>query len=625
VFQPEDWGVEQGYWDVAGQWRPASPKTVEAALAAMGADPQGPPSPNFVTVRLDHPLPDLGPGTVVFEDGGEVRVEGALPAHMPPGYHRFVPEADGGPIELAVSPGRVPLPRGPTWGVAAQVYSLRSATSWGIGDLGDLGRLCQLAGQLGAGVVLASPLHAGALGSDPQPSPYYPSSRCFYNPIYLDMERLLAARAGVQLGDWRRVATQLNESQLIERPLVWRLKREVLEAIFEADLGGGDETGQLAALSEFRARRGLALEDFATYCALAERHGQDWRRWPEGLRHRGSGQVMDFSRSPEGSRRIAFHCWLQFLLDHQIRELAQLSRPAAGLVCDLAIGSDPGGADAWVWQDLLASSFSVGAPPDEFNGLGQDWGLVPYDPWRLRAASYRPWLEAVRSNLVAASGLRVDHVMGLSRLYWVPSDGGPTKGAYVRYPRHDLLNLLALEAHRAGGFVVGEDLGTVEDAVRADLAERQVLSSRVWWFEPAPTPAWPEQALGSVSTHDLPTVAGVWDGSDLEAQRSLGLHPNEEAFWELRRRLCERTGVEETAPLEEVIARAYEDLARAPCTVLVASLEDLQMVSARPNMPGTLDQWPNWRQRLPKELESLLSDALVARVARALSRSRTST
>jgi 4-alpha-glucanotransferase len=263
----------------------------------------------------------------------------------------------------------------------------------------------------------------------------------------------------------------------------------------------------------------------------------------------------------------------------------------------------------------------VGAPPDEFNTLGQDWGLPPFDPWRLRGAAYEPFIQVLRSGMRAGAGLRFDHVMGLFRLFWIPPGAAPTEGTYVRYPWQDLLDILALESHRAGAYVVGEDLGTVEDFVRQELHARQVLSYRLLWFEPdrPDSGRWPEQALAAVTTHDLPTIAGVWRGSDLERQRLLDLHPNEAASRALRDKLASWTGVPDDAPVEVVIEHAYRLLDRAPCAIATASLDDALAVEERPNLPGTAGQVPNWSLALPESLEELEKAQLPATIAEGFS------
>ncbi len=289
----------------------------------------------------------------------------------------------------------------------------------------------------------------------------------------------------------------------------------------------------------------------------------------------------------------------------------------------VAMAAEESGLDElWLWEDCFAEGLRVGAPPDLFATEGQDWGLPPFVPWKLRAAGYEPFIQTIRTSLRHAGGLRVDHVMGLFRLYWIPLDGAQSDGAYVRYPASDLLDILALESQRAGAFVVGEDLGTVEDSVRQELAERQILSYRLLWFEPGAPERYPHHALAAVTTHDLPTIAGVWTGADLAAQRDIGLSPNEVGQAELRRRLQERAGVGPEAPVPVVATGAYRALARAPSRVLMATLDDALGVVERPNMPGTTDQWPNWSLALPAPLEEIESNTTVAAVAEALARDR---
>jgi 4-alpha-glucanotransferase len=289
------------------------------------------------------------------------------------------------------------------------------------------------------------------------------------------------------------------------------------------------------------------------------------------------------------------------------------------LVQDVAVGFDAGGADAWIWQDVIAGGMAIGAPPDAFNRLGQNWGLAPFDPWKLRAAGYEPFIRTVRANLRHAGGLRVDHVMGLFRQYWVPDGADPRYGAYVRYPWDDLLGILALESERAGAFVVGEDLGTVEPFVRDELSERNVLSSRVLWFEEGRPADFPERSLASISTHDLPTLAGLWTGSDLSAQRRLGVDPDAAAVDALRSRLADVLGLPDDSALDDVILATHRLLAEAASLVVTASFEDALGVEERPNMPGTTDAWPNWSLALPVPLETALSDPRVLAVARILS------
>jgi 4-alpha-glucanotransferase len=307
--------------------------------------------------------------------------------------------------------------------------------------------------------------------------------------------------------------------------------------------------------------------------------------------------------------------WVQWQLDRQL-ERASRELP---LVHDLAVGVDPGGADAWVDREVFAPGMSIGAPPDEFNTQGQDWGVLPYDPWRLRAAGYEPFIQTLRAGLRHAGGLRIDHVMGLFRLFWVPAGSGPGAGTFVRYPADELLDIVAIESRRAGAFVVGEDLGTVEDDVRAELAARRILSYRLLYFEAGDPRDLPERALAAVTTHDLPTIAGLWTGSDLARQREAGMRPNAEGETRLRERIRSLAGVPIDAPIGDAVEGAYRALARAPSALLAATLDDALGVEERPNLPGTTET-TNWSTALPRSLEQIEEDAGVRRVARALTR-----
>jgi 4-alpha-glucanotransferase len=612
VVDPQQWAVDPGYHDTSGRWREAPEATVTSVLESMGAleaDASHPDSDPALTltVRLDHPLPALPGGVVVLEDGGELPVvDGRLPAEPPLGYHRLVVD-DGPERRLVVCPGRCPEPVGSRWGWAAQLYAVRSADSWGIGDLADLRRLTSWGRTLGAELTLLNPLHAGPPGPHPQPSPYFPSSRCFANPLYLRVEDVAGAEGLDDLEGLAAGGRELNRQRLIDRERVWALKSEALEAIFART---GSSPATVSGLDRYIAERGDALLGFATFNALAEIHGLPWQSWPPELRDHRSPAVAAFATSAEGGRRVRYHAWLQWQIDRQLAASAP-----AELIFDVAVGVDAGGADTWMWPETFATGMRVGAPPDDFNRLGQDWGLPPWDPWRLRSAGYEPFVQTLRAALRHSAGLRVDHVMGLFRLYWIPAGVGADAGTYVRYPYWDLLNILSLEAHRAGAFVVGEDLGTVEDAVRAELSERRVLSYRVLWFEPERPAAWAPEALAAVTTHDLPTVAGLWTGQDLEAQRRLGLDPNEDGSAGIVRRLADWAGIAPGAEPAEAVRSAYRLLAEAPCRVLTVSLDDVAVVAERPNMPGTLDEWPNWSLALPVPVEQLEASPLPAAVA----------
>ena len=605
---PRAWGVAPGYVDASERWRDAPPETVAAVLDAMGAEGDAPPASPVVVARQGSDE-DLGDAVEVrFEDGGTARVDGALPPDSPLGYHRLVGR-DGDERDLIVTPGTCYLPAGlRTWGWAVQLYSARSSRSWGIGDLGDLAELGRWARDTGAGVLLVNPLHAPQPGPQ-QPSPYFPSSRRWRNPLYVRVEDVPGAAERLdELDDLAAQGRKLNAGDRIERDEVYRLKMEALERLWRTRPTDGD-------FARFRDEHGSSLTDFATYMALVEHHGGGPSTWPAEHGDPASPAVASFRAGNE--ERVSFHEWMQWLLERQLLEAAA----EVGIVHDLAIGVDPDGADAWLWHDVFARGVTVGAPPDLFNSHGQNWGLPPFDPWRLRAAGYRPYVETLRANLLGAAGIRVDHVLGLFRLFWIPEGARPSDGTYVRYPYDDLIDILALESHRAGAFVVGEDLGTVEDVVPEQMRARDMLSYRLLWFDERPE-SYPELALAAVTNHDLPTVAGMWTGDDLQEQRALGLDPNEEAEADVRARFREATKLPDDAPPAEAVRRAYALLSQSPSAVVVATLEDALEVRRRPNQPGTMDERPNWSMPLPVPVDELGNRPLVKSVAQTLARER---
>ncbi|MFK4041033.1 4-alpha-glucanotransferase [Nonomuraea wenchangensis] len=585
------WGIDHEYEDAAGRHRRVPPETVAALRAVIGVPPDvtgGPGEPETLVMRRGD---RVGAADLVLEDGAELRVDGALPPDLPYGYHTLRRPGEDTAHRLIVSPGRCRLPARRAWGWAVQLYAARSRTSWGVGDLADLRRLASWAAGCGAGFLLVNPLHAAAPVVPVQPSPYYPASRRFHSPLYLRIEDVPGATAVL---DEETVARgrALNDRPELDRDAAWRLKLAALEGIYAAAPPGGD-------FERWRAARGRALEEFATWCALAERHGPSRRAWPAEYQRPDGPAVARFAR--DHADRVRFHAWLQWLTGRQLAAAAA----ELPVMQDLPVGVDPDGADAWSWQDLLAEGVSVGAPGDEFNAAGQDWGLPPFVPWKLRRAGYAPFAESVRAAIAASGGLRIDHVMGLFRLWWIPSGESAGRGAYVRYPAGDLLDIVALESHRAGAPVIGEDLGTVEPGVRETLAGRDLLSYRLLWFERDDPAAWPERAMAAVTTHDLPTVAGLWDGGDRADQRRLGLEPNEEGSRALRDALAAHGGLEPDADAAQAVLAAYRLLAEAPSLLLTATLDDALAARGRPNIPGADGLRPNWRLPLPVPLEEL--------------------
>ncbi|WP_246101018.1 4-alpha-glucanotransferase [Streptomyces cyaneus] len=638
---------------VATSYRPSADRTVTAsataltlALAALDVDTS---TPGAVGAALAARQRELGerllPPTVVCWGGAEPEALAALPSgthlhieteqgesrttadQLPPGVHRLTATAPDGRTassHLVVAPPRLPTPTGRSYGLLVQLYSLLSRRSWGMGDLGDLGELATWAGRaLGAGFVQVNPLHAAVPGSPTDPSPYRPSSRRFPDPVHLRVEdvpefahvedrervRTLLERAG------RLREAVLEKGELIDRDAVWEAKREALELVREVPLG----PGRRAAYVDFLAQEGDALEDHATWCALAELHGSDWQRWPEGLRDprspettRARGELMD---------RVDFHCRLAWLTDGQLAAAQRLAREAGmpvGIVHDLAVGVHPGGADAWAQQEYFAAGMSVGAPPDAFNARGQDWGLPPWRPDRLAESGYEPYRRLLRALFRYAGALRIDHVMGLFRLWWVPQGHAPTEGTYVHYDAEAMLAILVLEASRAGAVVIGEDLGTVEPGVRETLRARGVLGTSVLWFErdwdgdgrPLPPESWRADCLATATTHDLPPTAARLTGEHVQLRDSLGLltRPLEQERAEASAdtgewlELLSRLGLLQgshgghcTSEEEAEIQAVHRFLLRTPARMVGIWLPD-GVGDRRPqNLPGTWDQYPNWR------------------------------
>jgi 4-alpha-glucanotransferase len=456
------------------------------------------------------------------------------------------------------------------WGWAVQLYALRSRDSWGIGDFADLRRFARWSKGAGASNILLNPLGAQTPTFPYEPSPYYASTRRFRNVVYLRIEDIEGAQqVAADLAPLRAAALALNRERRIDYDQVFRLKSDALERIFHV-------APHPAGLESWVKRQGRALSDFATFNALCEQHGKAWRDWPD-----------DLHAAPE---RVAFHQWLQFHLERQFARAAR----EIGIITDVPVGFASDGFDAWRWQDYLAPGMRVGAPPDEFFRDGQDWGLPAFNPWLLSRARWEPFIDAIRSATRHAAGIRLDHVMGLFRLFWIPDGMSPSQGAYVHYPAPILLRLLAHESRRANAFVIGEDLGLVEPTVRKHLHERGSLSYRLLWFEDSEPAKWPHDAVAAVGTHDLPTVAGIWTRSEPEHR----LH-------HLREKLVNMTHLPDDTPPMDVAIAAYRAMAGGRPRILLVSMEDALGVHERPNVPSTTTEFPNWRLALPIPLEEI--------------------
>jgi 4-alpha-glucanotransferase len=516
-------------------------------------------------------------------------------------------EESGGQAGLA----RPRIPDRRSWGFTVQLYSVRSRESWGHGDLRDLADLTAWSARdLGAGFVLINPLHAAEPLPPVSDSPYLPMTRRYVSPLYLRIEditeyrRLDAAqRARIEALAAPLLARSVTPA-LIDRDAVWAAKRAALEIIHRVPLS----EARRGEYERFRKREGRELEHWAAWCALAERHGPDWRDWP--------GPDRDPRRAAAAPGPGAeFHAWLQWLTDEQLAAAQRTALAAGmdtGIISDLAVGAHPGGADAWAHQDLLVRGLSVGAPPDEFNQRGQDWSQPPWHPRRLAAAGYRPLNDLFAAGLRHGGGLRVDHVMGLMRLWVMPVGWPPDRGAYIRYDHRATVAALAGQAARAGALAIGEDLGTVDRWIREYLTASRIMGTEMLWFarEPDGTPLAPEHwrrdCMATVGTHDVPPVAAFRTGDQVTVRARLGvLTQPEEAERESARQMLSQwrnalvgEGLIPDGPLagpDEFTVALYAYLARTEARLIGVSLADAVGERRPQNIPGTSDEYPNWR------------------------------
>jgi 4-alpha-glucanotransferase len=632
-------GVATQYTDSTSRARPVAPETVVQVLGLLGVDATTPAAVGaaLTAVRARRAADRLPPtvvlrqgnrsalptrATVTLENGGTVEVGDRLPPDLPLGWHRLA--CGDQDVHLIVVPSRLPAPP-TTWGWMLQLYALHSPGSWGMGDLHDLADFARWAdADSGAGLILLNPLHAVGPTHPVPASPYSPSSRHFANPLYVRVADTAAYRSADAALRARVDALAPAHSHLIDYDAVWTAKRGALELLFP--LAGPPVSD-----------RDDGLTAFATYCALAEVHGSNWRLWPDELQRSDSPAVAAARASLAG--RVAFHAWLQRLCQEQLAAAnAATGGMPVGIVHDLAVGVDPGGADGWLLHDVLAEGVRVGAPPDAFNQLGQDWGLAAWRPDRLAETGYAAYRDMLRRIFDHAGGLRVDHVAGLWRLWWIPPGAGAADGTYVRYDGDAMLGILALEAQRAGAVVVGEDLGTVEPVVTRGLHGRNMLGCTVVWFTRSgadfvPPQRWPRNAFASISTHDLPTAYGFLRGEHVEVRAGLGLltvpvDQERERAMEDRRRLIAMLVEAGLLPAvgrpsdEEVVVALHAALAASPSRLVAASLYDVLGEPRQPNLPGTVDQYPNWRMRLPASLAEIEADPRVHRIATLLSAAR---
>ncbi len=678
-------GIEPWYYDIQGKRHETVLSTKVLVLSGLGSDvssiaaakasialleeePWRHPLSPFIVERADTATIDLflpaaeshvvRKWEIMYEAGdvaqGEFRaetlsllgtreIEGRRIEHrrleigpnQPMGYHRFRVASDrAADATLALAPSRCYLPPALAnaqrlWGIATHLYTLRSARNWGVGDFGDLTRLCALAAERGSSAVAVNPFHALFPGKPEEASPYSPSSRRFLNPIYIDVQAAIEADDSSQIRSLASSLVSLRAIDLVDYEKVWHAKNAAFEVLFSA-FRHSNEGGAPQDFVHFVDEQGEALERFATYSALVEVYGTPWDRWPVSFRAPAIA-VRSFAR--ERPERIQFHRYLQYLADGQLRHASAQTRKAEmdiGIIRDLAVGVSPDGADAWSQQEAFAFGLRSGAPPDDFHPQGQEWGVLPFNPARLRA-NPSLFAELLQANMRYAGGLRIDHVVGLQRQFVVPLGAEPNEGCYIRFPFDDLLGILALESHRNRCLVIGEDLGTIPEGFRQRMEERDIFGCVLLYFEHncgggfKPPGDYRRKAVASVASHDLPTLAGYWEGRDIAVRKQVGIYDDTRAETAQSERAQDRMYLLEAIfkaelptdngastamnlPLRRAI---HAFLAASSSQIFLAQLDDLLGEREQINVPGTTTAYANWRRKLSVCLEdSIFADTL---------------
>jgi 4-alpha-glucanotransferase len=647
-------GLAVDWVDAMGRQQQVRTESLRRILESLDGTQDRPEVPPLVTARVDAriALPNLSieadtPAELTLEDGSvrPVTIRGGKAATVPavgqPGYHRL--RFAGREITLAVAPARcVTLEEVGAgrrmWGVAAQIYGLRRVGDGGIGDAGAVRDLAEAAARQGADAVALSPVH-GLFAADPaRYGPYSPSSRLFLNPLYADPAVVFGADRVANRTPRGREA--LEEAPLIDWPAAGVAKFALLRGLYDdfavRDLAAG--TPLAADFERFVHEGGAALREHALFEALHARHSGNWSDWQDGWRHPGDTAIAAYLEGEAAT--VRYHLFLQWLTARSFaaaQTAARLAGMRIGLIGDLAIGMDRAGSHAWARQADLLLGLSVGAPPDLFNPRGQDWGLTGFSPRALVARGFEPFIATLRAALRHAGGVRIDHIMGLLRLWLVPRGAPAAEGAYLAYPLEDLLRLLALESHRHGAVVIGEDLGTVPPGFRARLRRAGIAGMDVLWFERTrltfkKPSRWRRDAVAMTTTHDLPTAAGWWSGEDIRTRRALGFGAAGEE--EERRRDRVRlwrafvgaaVAHGDPAPAEQPAAAvdaALGYVAQSPSPLMLAPLEDLLGLAEQPNLPGTVDEHPNWRRRLAPAAKNLFEAPPVQARARIIASHR---
>ncbi|PYD48322.1 4-alpha-glucanotransferase [Novacetimonas pomaceti] len=633
-------------------------RVLEKEEAALAETPVLPP---LVVTEVDRPTPlpgDVLRGSGTFhlelEDGGSMegflraQADGTcrLPAVPQPGYHRL--HVADAVTTLAVAPAcccsvamRAGSDHPRLWGMAAQIYGLRTAHDGGIGNFSAVESLARQAAAHGADALAVSPVHAMFAAVPQQYSPYSPSSRLFLNVLLADPRCVfsghditMAMHAQKDMGD---DLARLESAALIDWPRAARLRMALLRRLYDDVIAPAPP----ADMTDFVARGGAPLRRHAIFEALHAHEigkgskGGDWRMWPASLRRPDSDEVDGFARS--NPSEVGFHEFLQWMAATSLRRACEGARGAGmkiGLVMDMAIGVDPAGSQCWAQQEQFLTGLSIGAPPDVLSPMGQNWGLTGFSPIGLRRHGYAAFIQTLRAGFAHGGGLRIDHVMGLQRLWIIPEGGAPTDGAYLAFPGQDLMRLIALESLRHAAIVVGEDLGTVAPAFRREARRHSIMGMSVLWFQRhgdgtfMGAGEWPPGSVGMTGTHDLPTVAGWWLGTDIDWRERLKQVGPRRSLRAMRtERQAERTELwrvlnaqAPSAPIppitpegaQEVVDAAARFLGMTAAQLVILPLEDALGLIEQPNLPGTVDGHPNWRRRYPASTRPILSDAEVA-------------
>ena len=553
------WGIEPGYHDVFGRWHAASQETQQRLITALSQGKSQPAefSPPSETIRA-------------FQGDGR----------------RY-------------------------WLLAVQLYTLRSSGNWGHGDFGDLARMIPLAAARGAAGIGLNPLHALFIERAGEASPYAPNSRIFLNPLYIDVDAVPdfpgATVAGIDI-------SVLRSGDLIDHAQVARAKLDGLRLAFEHFLTSAPQERR-TDFDAYRREQGQRLYQFACFEALRTRFAPiRWRDWSEPWRSPNMQDLLQLRK--EERSQCEFHEYMQWIADRQLKRCKETARRCGmpvGLYLDVAVGIHPDGADAWSAQERVLSNVSVGAPPDEFNPIGQDWGLVPFNPATLPDDDFAELRELMKSAMRHAGAIRLDHVLGLKRIFMIPHGRPAAEGTYVRFPFEQSLRAIAEESLNARCTVIGEDLGTVPDGFRETLTRWGLWTYRVMLFEREgdgrfrPPETYPVEALATFNTHDLPTLRGWLDGHDLRTKRALGLDPGENDEARAWARQCLETILGERNLSDDAyrLAAIAHFLARTPSHLVAIALDDIVGALEQINIPGTFDEYPNWRRRLPVSLEDL--------------------